>query len=52
MIPIDHCLISEGIRAHDARTGSFTGSDHLPLILELEIRSEDFSQKPAADRVI
>jgi endonuclease/exonuclease/phosphatase (EEP) superfamily protein YafD len=34
-IPIDHCLVSEEVRVHSARTGPPTGSDHLPLVVEL-----------------
>lgn len=37
MIPIDHCLVSEDIRIIKARTGERIGSDHLPLIIEMEI---------------
>jgi endonuclease/exonuclease/phosphatase (EEP) superfamily protein YafD len=38
MIPIDHCLISKDVRVIRAQTGEPIGSDHLPLIVELEIR--------------
>jgi endonuclease/exonuclease/phosphatase (EEP) superfamily protein YafD len=37
MIPLDHCLISEGIRVIDVQTGEPIGSDHLPLLVKLEI---------------
>ncbi len=37
MIPIDHCLVSEDIRVIQARTGEPIGSDHLPLVIEIEI---------------
>ena len=36
-IPIDHCLISPGLKAIAIRTGSNTGSDHLPLIVNLQV---------------
>jgi endonuclease/exonuclease/phosphatase (EEP) superfamily protein YafD len=34
-LPIDNCLISEGLTALDRRVGPNVGSDHLPLIVEL-----------------
>jgi endonuclease/exonuclease/phosphatase family metal-dependent hydrolase len=37
MIPIDHCLVSEDIRVINIRTDGHIGSDHLPLIVDLEI---------------
>jgi endonuclease/exonuclease/phosphatase (EEP) superfamily protein YafD len=37
MIPIDHCLVSDDIRVIRARTGEPIGSDHLPLVVEIEI---------------
>jgi len=39
MMPLDHCLISDGIRVIDVQTGEPIGSDHLPLLVELEIQS-------------
>jgi endonuclease/exonuclease/phosphatase (EEP) superfamily protein YafD len=34
-LPIDNCLISEGLALLDRRLGPDVGSDHLPLIVEL-----------------
>ncbi len=36
-IPIDHCLVSKGIKTTNIYTGSEIGSDHLPLIVDLAI---------------
>jgi endonuclease/exonuclease/phosphatase (EEP) superfamily protein YafD len=40
MIPLDHCLVSDGICVIDVKTGEPIGSDHLPLLVELEIQSK------------
>lgn len=34
--PIDHVLVSRGVRSLGCQTGPFLGSDHLPLICRLE----------------
>lgn len=36
-IPIDHCLVSDDIRVLNISTNGDTGSDHRPLIIDLEI---------------
>ena len=36
-IPIDHCLVSPAIKVLNRRIGHDVGSDHFPLILDLEI---------------
>ena len=36
-IPIDHCLVSPGIKVAKIRVGSYVGSDHRPLITDLVI---------------
>jgi endonuclease/exonuclease/phosphatase (EEP) superfamily protein YafD len=36
-IPIDHCLVSKNIRVVQHKTGPSVGSDHLPVIVDLEI---------------
>ncbi|HTI51861.1 MAG TPA: endonuclease/exonuclease/phosphatase family protein [Planctomycetaceae bacterium] len=42
-IPIDHCLVSPGIRIADRRIGPDVGSDHLPVIVDLAIVAPDGS---------
>lgn len=42
-IPIDHCLLSEGLRVQNFRTGGKIGSDHLPLIVDIAIPSQRLS---------
>lgn len=36
-IPIDHCLIGEGIEVSDVGLGDYTGSDHFPLVVDLKV---------------
>ena len=40
MIPLDHCLVSDDIKVIQAQTGERFGSDHLPLIVEIELEAE------------
>lgn len=35
MIPLDHCLISPGLRATTFKLGPHIGSDHLPVLIEI-----------------
>ncbi len=35
MIPLDHCLLSPGLRALSLETGPEVGSDHLPVLVEI-----------------
>jgi endonuclease/exonuclease/phosphatase (EEP) superfamily protein YafD len=37
MIPIDHCLLSEGLRATGFEVGGPIGSDHLPVLTEIAV---------------
>ena len=36
-IPIDHCLISKGLHTTGIHLGRETGSDHLPVIIDLQV---------------
>lgn len=36
-LPIDHCLVSPNLRIINLRTGADTGSDHRPLIVDIDI---------------
>lgn len=38
MIPIDHCLVSAGIRVIAKNAGPHLGSDHLPIVTLLEVQ--------------
>lgn len=43
-IPIDHCLVSEGLRVQNFRTGATIGSDHLPLIVDIAVPAQRLSR--------
>ena len=36
-LPIDHCFVGRGVRVRGIKVGDDFGSDHLPLIAELEV---------------
>lgn len=36
-IPLDHCLVSPSIRVVDKQLGPQVGSDHLPVVIDLQI---------------
>jgi endonuclease/exonuclease/phosphatase (EEP) superfamily protein YafD len=38
MLPLDHCLLSSGLRASAFRLGPHIGSDHLPLVVDIALR--------------
>lgn len=38
-IPIDHCLVSPGLEVVDRWTGPDIGSDHLPIVVDLAVKS-------------
>jgi len=40
-IPIDHCLVSQEFRVVKRVTGYSVGSDHLPVVVDLELPSGD-----------
>lgn len=39
MIPIDHCLVSSDFQVLEIKVGKNVGSDHLPLIVDLGLKS-------------
>lgn len=41
-IPIDHCLVSEEVVVLSRKLGPYTGSDHLPVVLELGVLPQPF----------
>ncbi len=36
-IPLDHCLVSPSLKVHNRRVGPSVGSDHYPVIVDLEL---------------
>jgi endonuclease/exonuclease/phosphatase (EEP) superfamily protein YafD len=44
-IPIDHCLVSPEIGVVNRMTGNNVGSDHLPIVVDLDFPSGDSREK-------
>lgn len=40
LIPIDHCLVSEGIHVHSRRVAPASGSDHYPILIEFSVEKQ------------
>jgi endonuclease/exonuclease/phosphatase (EEP) superfamily protein YafD len=40
-IPIDHCLTSDGVRVASIRAGARTGSDHRPIVVDLDVLADE-----------
>ena len=38
LLPIDHCLVTNGIVVRDRRLGPDIGSDHLPVLIDVSLR--------------
>ena len=36
-IPIDHCLVGEGVQVHNFRAGGNIGSEHGPIIADISV---------------
>jgi endonuclease/exonuclease/phosphatase (EEP) superfamily protein YafD len=51
MLPIDHCFVSPDIAIHKTRTGKRTGSDHLPLIVDLTIPEMNTTERVSRSAV-
>jgi endonuclease/exonuclease/phosphatase (EEP) superfamily protein YafD len=47
MIPIDHILVSSGVIVQLRRIGQFTGSDHLPVIMDFTLAKNKGKKKVA-----
>lgn len=45
-IPLDHCLVSQSIHVINKQLGPHVGSDHLPVVVELQIPASNDSVSP------
>jgi endonuclease/exonuclease/phosphatase (EEP) superfamily protein YafD len=45
LIPIDHCLVSKGLTTIGFSTGNNIGSDHYPLVVDLDLVTESSTGK-------
>lgn len=43
-IPLDHCLVSPSIQVVNKRLGPHIGSDHLPIVVDLQLPQRDGSK--------
>lgn len=43
-IPIDHCLLSKGLRVRRFHRGAEIGSDHVPIVVDIAIVEPDFRE--------
>lgn len=50
IFPIDHCLATDDFITVRRTIGERIGSDHLPVMTELSLRSQPLSQEPVSDR--
>ena len=41
LIPLDHCLISSDLRVTSRKRGTYVGSDHFPLMVEIGVLRKD-----------
>lgn len=46
-IPIDHCLVSEDMVVTGRRVGPYSGSDHLPIVIEVGFRKQPENKRLA-----
>ncbi len=37
LIPLDHCLVSSGVRVHSRKVGPNIGSDHYPVVVDFSV---------------